>query len=159
MEERTEKSKTLELAREFLDLMGVSYSEVKVNEDNGITMVSVYTDSDSKILIGKQGTNLLSLTLIFNMIVKKKYGQEYQVFVDVNDYQKNNLELIKKKASIVVERVKSFQVDMELEPMNSLERRFVHSLFGNEPDIITCSSGTGGNRKITVCVKRDRENI
>ncbi|MGM0629144.1 MAG: protein jag [Patescibacteria group bacterium] len=159
MEEEKENNKTTDLAKEMLNSMGVSYEEVIMREEGGVTTISVYSQKDSKILIGKQGANLLAITLLLNMMAKKKYDPDIQVFVDVNDYQKENLDLIKQKALTVADRVKSFQVNMELDPMNSLERRFVHSLFSNDPYVSTHSKGMGKERRIVVELKKQEEEI
>lgn len=144
----------LNLTKEILDVMGVLYQEVKITEEDSRVKVSIYTNKDSKILIGKRGATLFSLSFIINIIVKKKIGEDNQVFVDVNDYQKENLNTIKQKALTVAERVKSFQMDMELEPMNSFERRFVHSLFDDKSGVETKSKGFGEERRVVVMLKK-----
>ncbi|MFP4022496.1 MAG: protein jag [Candidatus Paceibacterota bacterium] len=155
MEEKKENETTLELARSFFNAMGIAYEDLTVKEEDGRLNVLLYSKNDSKILIGKGGANLISLTLILNLIVKKKIGPEAQIFVDINDYHKENLDMIKKKALMVAERVRSFQVDMELDPMNPMERRFVHSLFSNDPGVMTESKGTGRDRRVVVKVKKE----
>ncbi len=155
MEEKIESKDLLNLTEEFLNKMGVSYDSLDTKEEEGRVTVLIYTKNDSKILIGKFGANLLSLTRVLNLIVKKKYGREAQIFLDVNDYYKENLSLIKKKALMIAERVKSYQIDMELEPMNALERRFVHSLFGIKSGITTKSKGFGDERRVVVSVQKE----
>ncbi len=158
MEEDQESKKTKDIARDILDAMGISYESINVEEEEGRTTIAIYTKKDSKILIGRSGANLMSLSRILNLIAKRKHGNEVQLFVDVNDYYKENLDMIRKKAIMVAERVRSYQVDMELEPMNPFERRFVHSLFGEGSDIATRSKGVGSERRIVVSIKKEVEN-
>ncbi len=155
MEEKQEINNTIELTKEFLDAMGASYENIEARDEDGRMIVAVYTEKDSKILIGRFGVNLISLTRVLNIIVKRKFGKDAQVFIDINDYYKENLDNIKKKALMIAERVKSFQVDMELEPMNPLERRFVHSLFGNSSGITTRSKGVGNERRVVVSLRKE----
>lgn len=155
MEEKLEIKDLLNLTEEFLGKMGVSYDSLDTKEEEGRMTVLIYTKNDSKILIGKFGANLFSLTRVLNLIVKKKYGRDAQIFLDVNDYYKENLDLIKKKALMIAERVKSYQIEMELEPMNALERRFVHSLFGVKSGITTRSKGFGDERRVVVGIQKD----
>ncbi len=155
MEEDQEINKAIGLTEELLDVMGASYDKVEAKKEDDRVVVSIYTEKDSKILIGKYGANLLSLTRILNLIVKRKHGEDIQMFVDVNDYYKENLANIKKKALMVADRVRSFQVDMELEPMNPLERRFVHSLFSEGSGITTKSKGSGNERRVVVSIKKE----
>jgi len=156
MEEEKDKNKNiLDLVKNFLDLMGLSYDDINVFDEENRMVVSIFTKKDSKLLIGKYGANLLSLTLIINIILKKKFDNSVQVFVDVNDYHKENLDTIRKKALMTAERVKSFQIDMELEPMNAFERRYVHSLFDENSGIITKSKGYGNERRVIVSVKKE----
>lgn len=155
MDEKIESKDMLNLTEEFLDKMGISYDSLDTKEEEGRVTVLIYTKNNSKILIGKFGANLFSLTRVLNLIVKKRYGREAQIFLDVNDYYKENLELIRKKALMVAERVKSYEMDMELEPMNALERRFVHSLFSTKSGITTKSKGYGDERRIVITVLRD----
>lgn len=155
MEEKDKKENVTKVAKKVLNLMSVSYDSVDVSSGEKRTIISIYSKKDSKILIGKYGANLLSLTLILNIIIKKKIDNNLQIFVDVNDYHKENLDVIKNKALMVAERVKSFQVDMELDPMNAFERRFVHSLFDENSGVITQSKGSGNERRIVVSVKKE----
>ena len=131
-------------------MMGVSYDEMNTTEEDGRVTLSLYSRSDSHLLIGPRGTHLSSLTLVLRALLNKEEDDPVHFFVDVNDYHKKNMDAIKQKALVVAERVRSFQTDTELDPMSSFERRFVHALFGDAPDIETESRGEGRERRVVI---------
>lgn len=138
-----------ELIEDTLNAMGVVIDDININEDSLGTVFAV-TSAESRLLIGREGANLLAI----NHLIKKMVGNREEEFlpftIDVNSYQENRNTEIKNRARIFAERVKSFSSNMEMDPMNSYERMIVHSALADDPEIKTESVGTGKSRYVVI---------
>ena len=57
------------------------------------------------------------------------------------------------------ERAKVFKYDVEMSPMNSYERRIIHSLFANDREISTESVGEGKVRRVVLKYTNNKSPI
>lgn len=131
--------------------MGVPYTSVGVEEDERIKSHRfVITTLDSAILIGENGTRLLSLNHLVKRMVTKDDETPASFMIDVNDYQKKRIDDIRAKAHMLAERARYFKSSVEMEPMSSYERMLVHAEFTDTPDIATESVGYGRDRKVVI---------
>jgi len=107
--------------------------------------------SEAGLLIGEGGENLISLNHVARKMVEKKVGKTRLPFsVDVNDYQKQKMEELKDLARMAGQRVRFFKKEVALKPMSSYERRIVHSVLTEYPDIITESRGEDPQRFVVI---------
>lgn len=132
----------------LLQAMGISSPTVSIGADDFGTVYSVETP-DGRLLIGNNGETLLALNHVVKRMLERKEGEE-DFSVDVNGFQRAKNEELRAKARMYAERAKSFQTDVEMEPMSSYERMVVHAVLAKEPDIKTESSGFGRERKVVV---------
>jgi spoIIIJ-associated protein len=106
---------------------------------------------ETSILIGEGGARLLALNHLMKRIVEKKFGADATAFmVDVNGYQKKQVDDIRTKAHMLAERARYFKSTVEMDPMSSYERMIVHSEFADSPDIVTESVGAGRDRHLVL---------
>ncbi len=106
--------------------------------------------SVSQMLIGEHGYNLASLEHLLKKIVKKKFGDEYKFTLDVNDYRLRGLEDLKQDIKAAAKEVRLYHKEVPLRPMSSFERRIVHILLAEYPDITTESTGEEPRRKVII---------
>lgn len=118
-----------------------------VDEDN--ILVNIKTNQ-AGFLIGQAGASLDALQYITRVIVNKKGDQFIQFLLDVNDYRKNRIELLKELARNISEQVLSEKVAVTLQPMSAYERRVVHMVLSDNSEINTESIGRDPERKIVV---------
>ncbi len=133
---------------ELLNHMGVSSPDVSIETDDFGTVYMIQTP-DSSFLIGNNGETLLALNHVVKRIVGKKEDEE-DFSVDVNGYQKERNDGLRAKARVYAERAKTFQSDVEMDPMSSYERMIVHAVLAKDPEIKTESAGVGRDRRIVV---------
>ena len=110
---------------------------------------------EGSLLIGENGQNLLALNHIVKKIADKVLSgdreEEKTIFsLDVNDYQAKKIEDLKNLARLNAQRVRYFKKEIILRPMTSFERRIVHAVLTECPDIITESTGEEPNRKVVI---------
>lgn len=109
---------------------------------------------EAALLIGENGQNLLALNHIIKKIAEKSFGgddKEKVIFsLDINDYQAKRIEDLKNLARLNSQRVRYFKKEIALKPMTSFERRIIHSVLTECPDVTTESVGEEPNRKVVI---------
>lgn len=132
----------------ILKRMGISYT-LETQEGPEEVWFLVHS-SDSSLLIGEGGKNLSALNHIVRRIAEKKFPEPVRFLIDINDYHKKRVEEIKDLARMHAQRVRYFKKDIEMKPMTAYERRIVHTVLQEYPDIKTESSGTGFERRVVI---------
>jgi len=129
-------------------LMGIEANlEVKNREDN--VSITLYSDNNS-ILIGKGGRTLDSISMIAKQYIKNEIGTNFRFQLDVGEYkvkQQKNIEFLAKKVAREVAKTK---IEAKLDPMNSYERRLVHSILSDNDKVYTESIGEEPNRAVVI---------
>lgn len=110
---------------------------------------------ESSLLIGENGQNLLALNHIVKKIVDRVLSgnleEEKTIFsLDVNDYQAKKIEDLKNQARLNAQRVRYFKKEIIMPPMTSFERRIIHAVLTECPDIMTESTGEEPNRRVVI---------
>jgi spoIIIJ-associated protein len=111
---------------------------------------------DSGRLIGRQGQTLADLQYIVNRLLFQQDQNAPRVTVDVGGYRAQAREALIKKAKDAAEKVRRFGDIVELEPLNSFERRIVHQTIKDDPDIETHSVEVEGTDKKVILFRPRR---
>ncbi len=135
--------------KRILDLMGMDHS-VEFQEGGEDSWFIIKT-ADAPLLIGEGGKHLSALTFLVKRIYEQKFaGANPWFLIDINDYNKKRLEEIKDNARMHAQRVRYFKKEAEMRPMNAYERRVVHTVLQEYPDISTESVGEGLDRRVVI---------
>lgn len=126
---------------------------VAVNEEEHIIEVELKGD-DMGILIGKRGQTLDSLQYLTNLAINKHSDEYYKVKIDTEDYRKRRKETLENLAKNIAYKVKRTKRPVSLEPMNSFERRIIHSALQNDRYVTTHSEGDEPYRHVVVTLKK-----
>lgn len=140
------------LIEEFIKKTSFGFDKVSVDldMDSGSYWCSIETP-DSNFLIGRGGENIFNINYLIRRILEKKYKENTpRVTIDINNYQKSKIDKIKTIAHMMAERARFFKSRVELEPMNSFERRVVHEYVSKHSDISSESDGYGKNRRVVI---------
>jgi len=111
---------------------------------------NVQVRSGSSRLIGERGANLVALEHLLKNIIRKKYGEGIQFTLDINDYRRRRLEDLKQDVKAAAKEVRLLRKEVALRPMSSFERRVVHLLLAEYPDITTESIGQEPERRVVI---------
>ena len=112
------------------------------------------TGEDSGLLIGRKGETLRALQFIVNLMVRKRAGEmNSRVVLDIEKYRERRNESLRAMAMRVADRVVASSRGIALEPMSAAERRVVHMALADHPRVMTQSTGSGEERKITIMPK------
>lgn len=123
--------------------------EVAVEEVDGDFKASMKGD-DLSAFIGYHGEVLEAFQVILNATLQNKFNFKNRIFLDVQGYksrrEKTLQDLAKRMAKVVVKNKKSYA----LEPMNSYERRIIHTTLQGFKNISTHSEGEGKDRHLII---------
>jgi spoIIIJ-associated protein len=150
----------LGILEHLLELMSVDASvRVRAPETpgDGLGLARAVLDvsgEDLGILIGRRGDTLSSLQFLVNLMVSRKMKTRMAFGIDVEGYRRRREESLNGLAQRMADRVKSTGQPITLEPMPPNERRIVHLVLANDPDVITVSIGEGESRKVAITLRR-----
>lgn len=146
------KSDAVEELKSFLkkitELMEIDVNiELKTREDN--LNITLYSENNN-ILIGKNGRTIDALSMIAKQYMHNELGFNFRFLLDVGEYkvkQQRNIEYLAKKVAREVAKTK---IEAKLDPMNSYERRLVHSILADNNEVYTESIGEEPNRAVVI---------
>ncbi len=110
----------------------------------------LYEKDNVNVLVGKNGKNIMALEFLTNIIIKNRYGFDANLMLDVNNYRKNKDIFLKDIALRAGEEVMKTRKNIMLKPLNSYERKIVHTTLKKIRNIKTKSLGKGELKKILV---------
>lgn len=151
------KQDIIEDAKNFLinitKLMGLNIN-FEVKERDGITTLTIFCDNNN-ILIGKQGRTVNALSLILKQYLFNELGFYYNLILDVGEYKQKNEKRLERLAKSLARDVVRSQMELKLDPMNSYERRIIHTVLSENNKVTTESEGTEPNRYVVIKPKKD----
>ena len=145
-----------EVLRNLTKLMGISINfEVKNRKDSVLITIVSDSSENNNILIGKRGRTITSLSLILKQYLYNKLGFNFNFILDVSDYKLKNQKRIESLAKKVAKEVSKTKIEAKLDPMNSYERRIVHTVLSENKFVKTESIGEEPNRAVVIKPKED----
>ena len=109
---------------------------------------------DKGLLIGRKGETLNALQYIAGLIVNRNRENKIRLILDVESYRKKREQSLEELALRLSDKVKKTKKNVVMRPMNSQERRVVHTFLQNDPVINTFSMGEEPNRKVVISLKK-----
>jgi len=150
--ETAHETRIKECLETMLEHLQVAVTDITSEADTKLnTTRFVIASPDSALLIGERGARLFSLNYLLKKIIEKEFPDARISFtVDVNDYQKKQVDDLRAKAHMLAERARYFKSSVEMDPMSSYERLIIHAEFTDIPDIKTESTGGGKDRRVVI---------
>ena len=153
------KEKTLKKTLdEILDYIGVK-PDIEIEEEAENILKVDISGTDLNFLIGFRGQSLDALQAILGLSLFRKTGEWSSVLVDINDYKDRRLEKIEEITRRFIDKVRFFQNNVSMPPMNPWERRQVHTLVGEYNDIVSESEGVGRSRRVVLKINGNDSNV
>ncbi|MBP9668794.1 MAG: hypothetical protein KBE09_00705 [Candidatus Pacebacteria bacterium] len=141
--------KVEETLTHLLQLLEVAHDGIEKKEIAGQLVYSVKT-KETRRLIGLNGETLSALDMMAKKLLEKQGETMPHFVVDVDNYRTDHIVDIQQKATIMAERAKSFQYDVEMPPMSAYERLIVHATLQGVPQVKTESQGVGKERRLVI---------
>ena len=160
VEESAEAETARSVLERLLSTMGITASVmpldksfIAVSEEDNIPVAFDIKGEDLGILIGRHGQTLSSLQYIVRLIVSHQTKVWIPIIIDVEGYRQRRYQALQALAYRMAERVKVQRIPFALEPMPAYERRIVHLILAEHPDVTTESTGEGEKRKVVISPK------
>ena len=131
-----------------LHALGIEGSTEAKFED-GIIKLNILCNKN-KLVIGKNGFTLRCINELTRSACHNRFGSFYRILLNCDGYKENKYSKYAYLAKKYAEEVKETRDVIELDPMPSDERRIIHQLLNNYPNIKTESVGIGKERHITI---------
>jgi spoIIIJ-associated protein len=126
--------------------------ESKIREEQ-IT-IKMYSNNNS-ILIGHNGQTLKALTTVVKQVIYNEIGEYPYLILDVENYKEKQVKYLERLAKNIAREVGHTKNPVELENMNSYERRIIHNILSDNKYVYTESIGEEPNRHVVVKPKED----
>ena len=133
--------------------MGLEVSFESKIRDNQIT-IKMYSNNNS-ILIGRNGQTLKALTTVVKQVVYNEINEYPYLILDVENYKEKQVKYLERLAKNIAREVGHTKNPVELENMNSYERRVIHNILSDNKYVYTESVGEEPNRHVVVKPKED----
>lgn len=137
-----DKKKFEKVLKEFLKYFDEDVKlEIIEGEKEGDSWEVKIDAENSGLLIGKFGDTLNAFQHIIRLMAAKLAGGRFLVAVDIGNYKSSKNKEIEELSLLVAENVKNSGYGQTLRPMNAYERRIVHVVLKDFPDIEAISTG------------------
>ena len=139
----------------FLDIIN---NDSKVfAEENSDEIVYEIQGENASSLIGYRGESLNSIQYLVSIINSKGNRHSKRVKVDIGGFKEKRKESLEALANRIAKKVIKTSHPTKLEPMTAYERRIIHTVIQNYPELTSFSTGEEPHRFLTVCLK-DKED-
>jgi len=118
-------------------------SEIKIQDE---TVNILLVSNNNNILIGKDGRTLNSLQLILRQVFSDLSKINLKLTLDVGNYKVKKIKNLEREIKHICKEVMNTKVEVKLDPMNSYERRIVHSIVAEFENLQSVSEGEEPNR-------------
>ncbi len=153
----SEKASSSNRAISFLahvsDLMGAPDPGIAIAEEIDTMKIKIEGDGIG-CLIGHRGETLEALQLLTGLIVNHHNGSTEEDYVriklDIGGYRKKREESLTKLAHRLAHKARKTGRNVRLEPMNSYERRIIHTVLSDVDGVTTFSQGKEPERRVVI---------
>ena len=145
-----------ELLDTMLGFLGFVAEIEESQNEAGNLVLQIYTE-ESRRLIGREGETLEAIQFLLNRLLQAKDKDAQKVVVDCEHYRSMREDRFVHRVKELAERVRITGRSLQLEPMNSYERRIVHNAFKDDPDVATWSPSDSARIKQITLLKRQHK--
>ena len=136
---------------EVANLMGANITvECKIKEDEVCFYIG---GEDARMFIGYKGETLEATQTLLGQYLNSGRENRIRVIVDADFYRERRKRTLVALAKKLAKQAYNQHKEIALEPMNSYERRIIHSALQNSYDATTRSDGEGKARHVVIVPK------
>ncbi|MFT9008376.1 MAG: R3H domain-containing nucleic acid-binding protein [Bifidobacterium sp.] len=130
--------------------------EMGIRNDRPLVQIVADDNADIKNLIGKNGNVVDALQQLTRLAVQQKTGERSRLIVDVDGYLKRKRQHLRDLAMDAIEDARESGDAVDLDPMNSFERKVIHDIV-REEGLKSRSHGEEPHRYVTVYERKNDE--
>ncbi|MGE5454425.1 MAG: RNA-binding cell elongation regulator Jag/EloR [Methylocystaceae bacterium] len=133
--------------------MGIDVQVGSLATEDNIIKANII-GNDVGLIIGRKGETLDALQLVTGLMTNHQAETRVRVVLDVEGYRAKREESLKGMALKMADKVKKSRKSVAMRPMSPQERRIVHTVLQNDPQVVTYSQGEEPNRKVIIGLKK-----
>ena len=137
--EVVKKNDVKEFIRDYLTKvtteMGIN-AKIEINEEDDVFTAKMFSDNNP-LLIGKDGRTLSSLQLLLRQTISNQIDFNIKINLDASNYKVKKEKFFEKDIKNIINDVIKSKDEVKLDPMNSYQRRLVHSIASDYYNIET----------------------
>jgi len=137
------------LLAEMLRLMGLD-ATTKVMEEDAEQVVIDIRGPELGLLIGKHGQTLAAVQHLLGLMANRGEDQRKRIILDAEGYRERREESLRHLALSSARRAKQTGEPVTLDPLLPHERRIIHTVLSEDPNVTTRSIGEDPTRRIVV---------
>ncbi len=134
---------------QMLEILGIEH-RIEHDLRGDMVFVRIFSPSAGALLIGRDGSNLDALQYLANRMVLRSSRDAPMIVVDVEDYRQRQFEKLEALAERAVARARETGYEIELDPMPSLERKYLHYYLRDREGVRTFSRGEEPERYLVL---------
>ncbi len=146
------QQESIEFAQQYLSdilsFFGVNVTAQASLDEDVIELAVPSTDNNS-LLIGRNAETLRSMQLLVSSALRNKGADVTRVNIDIADYKKQRAEKVAAQAKEWIEEVIRTG-DSKVVNLNAADRRVVHHVASDYPNVQTFSEGEGRDRRLII---------
>lgn len=135
----------------IISFFGVNAAVAAVADEDVIEL-SVESSEINSLLIGRNAETLRALQYLISTTLRNHDAALHRVNVDIADYKKQRADRVAKQAREWIEEVER-SGNSYVASLNAADRRVVHHIASEYPNIQTFSEGEGRERRIIIAQK------
>ncbi|MEN6327117.1 MAG: RNA-binding cell elongation regulator Jag/EloR [Syntrophomonas sp.] len=151
--EQSPEQEVRQVVEDLLNRMKIDYQINQIEYEAGRVRINI-VGQDMGLLIGRKGETLNAVQYIIGLMLNRNREERLRVVLDVEDYRKKREESLEALALRLSDKVKRTRKNVVMRPMSSQERRIVHTILQEDPQISTFSLGDEPNRKVVISLKK-----
>ena len=137
-----------EITHAFLGAMNLSLTPAITETEDRIQID--LSGPDAYLLLERKGSVMEALQLLLAKVAESRTGLTKRIVLDCEGYRGGRDNELAELAHTAAEQVRKSHQAVEMEPLNSYERRIVHITLANEPGVSSHSEGDGFLKRIIV---------
>lgn len=145
-----------EIIKELLSSLGIN-ANIETKLRDGQIKYQLHSQNNS-VLIGKNGHILDSIQTYVRQALLNTLDLYVNITIDVEGYKEKQNYFLEKKVKKFARDVTLSKVDVKLDPMNSYERKVVHSALQGFKYVKTESEGEEPNRCVVIKYIENKED-
>ena len=139
----------LEVIRELCEVSGLAMRPEIRGVDGSYLKIELVGDDGARIF-GEHGRMLDALQFVSNLIISRKLGPGVRVLLDAGGYRERRLKKLTELVKEYAAEVKARHEECEIDSLPPHERRIIHKLLSEDPDVLTYSEGEEPDRRIII---------
>ena len=144
----------LDFIRKLVANMGLEDLKVEKKPGTNNDIVITVDGENAGVLIGRHGDTMEAVQYLANLAANKRSSDEKRnytrITLDVEGYRAKREVALRALAKRMAAKVLKFKKSVMLEPMNSYERRIIHSEVQGIEGVSTNSIGSENNRRVVM---------